>query len=139
MKLALPADNVSLTYSLGSFTFVPNEEEILFKESNSIMTKEHDPAVTEFPLEGGKQLSIPSTFHPTKLTMGNLIQVDDHKWAVLSGGKPKADWLSLADSLLPSTTRPCSSADLPRMQLLSRQGVPSYHINSPKVETSTNS
>ena len=94
----LPADNVSPTYSLGSFTFVPNEEEILFEESNSIMTEEHDPAVTKFPLEGGEQLSILLTFHPTKMTMGNLIQVDNHKWAVWTGGKPKVDWSSLANS-----------------------------------------
>ena len=44
------------------------------------------------------QLSILSMFRPTKLTMGNLVQVDNHKWAVWTGGKPKADWLSLADS-----------------------------------------
>ena len=62
------------------------------------MTEEHDPAVTEFPLEGGEQLSILLTFHPMKLTMGDLIQVDDHKWAVWTRGKPKVDWLSLANS-----------------------------------------
>ena len=33
-----------------------------------------------------------------KLTMGGLIQVDDHKWAVWTGGKPKADWSSLTNS-----------------------------------------
>ena len=64
----LPANNISPTYSLGSFTFVPDKEEIPSEESNSIMSEEHDPAVAEFPLEGEEQLSIPSTFHPTKLT-----------------------------------------------------------------------
>ena len=72
------------------------------------------------------------------MTMGDLIQVDDHKWAVWTGGKPRRIGRALL-TLPPSMTRPHSIADSPSILPLSKPGVLGCHIDSPKEETSTNS
>ena len=87
----------SPTYSLGSFTFPKEEEEEIDfqeQEEEEIMMEPHDETSPSMP------------FQPTKPIMGGLLQVDDSKWVVWTGGKPNSDWTALESSAIQHNQMP---------------------------------